>query len=241
MRCGGRGRGVKKTCRCRHVKKICQWHIFSVDLSGYAAVASFLGYAAHIEVRWAGSANPAHLSMESCGSAPRSAAGRKKAHSHTQPCEKEKRTAKAGRALTNTSRFGFGNGDSPGAAHLVSDLSRSFTRGHHSDLLAGTLTPFRRQSRKTGAPSCYSVFFYCTTCRGKLQEGICPAAVFFMCRGAEALPCPTVSAYFTTSWLAAEPKMSCHAASTLATSSCASFASSAVLSSGPCPRISSAT
>ena len=26
----------------RHVKKICQWHIFSVDLSGYAAVASFL-------------------------------------------------------------------------------------------------------------------------------------------------------------------------------------------------------
>ena len=26
----------------RHVKKICQWHIFSVDLSGYAAVASIL-------------------------------------------------------------------------------------------------------------------------------------------------------------------------------------------------------
>ena len=38
----GEGRHVKKTCRCRHVKKICQWHIFSVDLSGYAAVASFL-------------------------------------------------------------------------------------------------------------------------------------------------------------------------------------------------------
>ena len=36
------GRGAKKTCRCRHVKKICQWHIFSVDLSGYAAVASIL-------------------------------------------------------------------------------------------------------------------------------------------------------------------------------------------------------
>ena len=36
------GRGVKKTCRCRHVKKICQWHIFSVDRGGYAAVASFL-------------------------------------------------------------------------------------------------------------------------------------------------------------------------------------------------------
>lgn len=139
----------------------------------------------------------------------------------------------------NTSCFGFGNGESPGAAHCVPDLSRP--GGHHSDLLAGTLTPFRRQSRKTGAPSCYSVLFYCTTCRGKLQEGICPAAVFFMCRGAEALPCPTVSAYFTTSWLAAEPKMSCHAASTLAASSCASFASSAVLSSGPCPRISSAT
>ncbi len=26
-------------CR-RHVKKICRWHIFSVDLGGYAAVAS---------------------------------------------------------------------------------------------------------------------------------------------------------------------------------------------------------
>ena len=38
----GEGRNVKKICRCRHVKKICQWHIFSVDLSGYAAVASFL-------------------------------------------------------------------------------------------------------------------------------------------------------------------------------------------------------
>ena len=38
----GEGRHVKKTCRCRHVKKICQWHIFSVDLSGYAAVASIL-------------------------------------------------------------------------------------------------------------------------------------------------------------------------------------------------------
>ena len=33
----GEGGNVKKTCRCRHVKKICQWHIFSVDLSGYAA------------------------------------------------------------------------------------------------------------------------------------------------------------------------------------------------------------
>ena len=41
VRRGGR-RGVKKTCRCRHVKKICRWHIFNVDLSGYAAVASIL-------------------------------------------------------------------------------------------------------------------------------------------------------------------------------------------------------
>ena len=38
----GRGRNVKKTCRCRHVKKTCRWHVFSVDLSGYAAVASIL-------------------------------------------------------------------------------------------------------------------------------------------------------------------------------------------------------
>ena len=181
MRCGGRGRGVKKTCRCRHVKKICQWHIFSVDLSGYAAVASFLGYAAHFEVRWAGSANPAHLSMESCGSAPRSAAGRKKAHSHTQPCEKEKRTAKAGRALTNTSRFGFGDGDSPGAARLVSDLSRRFTRGHHSDLLAGHLTPFRRQSltRPARCPvmnlSKLSVAQPRANCKGKVRAIGSPA------------------------------------------------------------------
>ena len=238
MRCGERGRGVKKTRRCRHVKKICQWHIFSVDLSGYAAVASFLGYAAHIEVRWAGSANPAHLSMESCGSAPRSAAGRKKAHSHTQPRAKEKRTAKAGRAqiTLRASASGMAKAQEQRIAYLTypvrAGITVTFSRG---------LSPHSAASRKTGAPSCYSVLYYCTTCRGKLQEGICPAAVFFMCRGAEALPCPTVSAYFTTSWLAAEPKISCHAASTLAASSCASFASSAVLSSGPCPRISSAT
>lgn len=186
-----------------------------------------------------GRQTPSAVLWESCGSSPRSACKRKSARPFLWPCAKKKRTAKADRASIHTFRFGFGNGESPGAAHCVPDLSRP--GGHHSDLLAGTLTPFRRQSRKTGAPSCYSVLFYCTTCRGKLQEGICPAAVFFMCRGAEALPCPTVSAYFTTRWLAAEPKMSCHAASTLAASSCASFASSAVLSSGPCPRISSAT
>ena len=228
MRCGERG---------RHVKKICQWHIFSVDLSGYAAVASILGYAAHIEVRRTGSANPVRLSMESCGSAPRSAAGRKKAHSHTQPCAKEKRTAKAGRAqiTLRASASGMAKAQEQRIAYLTypvrAGITVTFSRG---------LSPHSAASRKTGAPSCYSVLYYCTTCRGKLQEGICPAAVFFI-RGAEALPCPTVSAYFTTSWLAAEPKMSCHAASTLAASSCASFASSAVLSSGPCPRISSAT
>ena len=61
----------------RHVKKICQWHIFSVDLSGYAAVASFLvctassfsfdrgGYAAVASIRtytalsWMPSQSPA--------------------------------------------------------------------------------------------------------------------------------------------------------------------------------------
>ena len=73
----GEGRNVKKTCRCRHVKKICQWHIFSVDLSGYAAVASILvctassfssdlsGYAAVASIRtytalsWIPSQSPA--------------------------------------------------------------------------------------------------------------------------------------------------------------------------------------
>lgn len=87
--------------------------------------------------------------MEKSGWPPRPAA---KNNAQPNPAvrfhTKQKRTAKAGRALTNTSRFGFGNGDSPGAAHLVSDLSRRFTRGHHSDLLAGHLTPFRRQSVK---------------------------------------------------------------------------------------------
>ena len=61
----------------RHVKKICPWHIFSVDLSGYAAVASILvctassfsvdlsGYAAVASIRtyttlsWMPSQSPA--------------------------------------------------------------------------------------------------------------------------------------------------------------------------------------
>ena len=42
FRASDRRRGVKKTCRCRHVKKICQWHIFSVDRGSYAAAASIL-------------------------------------------------------------------------------------------------------------------------------------------------------------------------------------------------------
>ena len=150
MRCGGRGRGVKKTCRCRHVKKICQWHIFSVDLSGYAAVASFLGYAAHIEVRWAGSANPAHLSMESCGSAPRSAAGRKKAHSHTQPCEKEKRTAKAGRAqiTLRASASGMAKAQEQRIAYLTypvrAGITVTFSRGLSPHSAASPARPARR-------------------------------------------------------------------------------------------------
>ena len=65
---------------------------------------------------------------------------------------KQKRTAKADRARY-TCCFGFGSGESPGTAYLVSDLSRLC--GLHSDRLAGHLTPFRRQSsKKTGTPSC---------------------------------------------------------------------------------------
>ena len=162
MRCGERG---------RHVKKICQWHIFSVDLSGYAAVASFLvctassfspdlsgyaavasilGYAAHIEVRWAGSANPAHLSMESCGSAPRSAAGRKKAHSHTQPCEKEKRTAKAGRAqiTLRASASGMAKAQEQRIAYLTypvrAGITVTFSRGLSPHSAASPARPARR-------------------------------------------------------------------------------------------------
>ena len=78
------------------------------------------------------------------GAQPYPAARKREAHGQSRSC------------ADNTSCFGFGNGESPGAAHCVPDLSRP--GGHHSDLLAGTLTPFRRQSRKTGAPSCYSVF-----------------------------------------------------------------------------------
>ena len=150
MRCGERGRGVKKTCRCRHVKKICQWHIFSVDLSGYAAVVSFLGYAAHIEVRWAGSANPAHLSMESCGSAPRSAAGRKKAHSHTQPRAKEKRTAKAGRAqiTLRASASGMAKAQEQRIAYLTypvrAGITVTFSRGLSPHSAASPARPARR-------------------------------------------------------------------------------------------------
>ncbi len=141
MRCGE---------RCRHVKKICQWHIFSVDLSGYAAVASILGYAAHIEVRWAGSANPAHLSMESCGSAPRSAAGRKKAHSHTQPCEKEKRTAKAGRAqiTLRASASGMAKAQEQRIAYLTypvrAGITVTFSRGLSPHSAASPARPARR-------------------------------------------------------------------------------------------------
>ena len=150
MRCGERGRGVKKTRRCRHVKKICQWHIFSVDLSGYADVVSFLGYAAHIEVRWAGSANPAHLSMESCGSAPRSAAGRKKAHSHTQPRAKEKRTAKAGRAqiTLRASASGMAKAQEQRIAYLTypvrAGITVTFSRGLSPHSAASPARPARR-------------------------------------------------------------------------------------------------
>ena len=70
------------------------------------------------------------------GAQPYPAVRKREAHGQSRSC------------ADNTSCFGFGNGDSPGAAHLVSDLSRRFTRGHHSDLLAGHLTPFRRQSVK---------------------------------------------------------------------------------------------
>ena len=143
MRCGERG---------RHVKKICQWHIFSIDLSGYAAVASFLGYAAHIEVRWAGAANPAHLSMESCGSAPRSAAGRKKAHSHTQPRAKEKRTAKAGRAqiTLRASASGMAKAQEQRIAYLTypvrAGITVTFSRGLSPHSAAGccVCTPAHR-------------------------------------------------------------------------------------------------
>ena len=51
----GEGRHVKKTRRCRHVKKICQWHIFSVDLGSYAAVASIRTYTA---LSWIPSQSP---------------------------------------------------------------------------------------------------------------------------------------------------------------------------------------
>ena len=129
------------------------------------------------EVRRTGSANPVRLSMESCGSAPRSAAGRKKAHSHTQPCAKEKRTAKAGRAqiTLRASASGMAKAQEQRIAYLTypvrAGITVTFSRG---------LSPHSAASRKTSAPSCYSVLYYCTTCRGKLQEGICPAAVFFI-------------------------------------------------------------
>ena len=84
---------------------------------------------------------------------------------------KQKRTAKADRARY-TCCFGFGSGESPGTAYLVSDLSRLCRL--HSDRLAGHLTPFRRQpSKKTGTPSCMylldsSIAQQAANCKGVL-------------------------------------------------------------------------
>ena len=194
MRCGERG---------RHVKKICQWHIFSVDLSGYAAVASFLvctassfspdlsgyaavasflGYAAHIEVRWAGSANPAHLSMESCGSAPRSAAGRKKAHSHTQPRAKEKRTAKAGRAqiTLRASASGMAKAQEQRIAYLTypvrAGITVTFSRGLSPHSAAGGCVCFAFTPRRTVRVfSCRNVVYHIETgiARGIHSQNVC--------------------------------------------------------------------
>ena len=38
----GDGRKIKTACGRRGVRKTCRWHVFSSDLSGYAAVASIL-------------------------------------------------------------------------------------------------------------------------------------------------------------------------------------------------------
>ena len=39
---GSKAERCLRQMKRRHVKKICRWHIFSVDLGGYAAVASIL-------------------------------------------------------------------------------------------------------------------------------------------------------------------------------------------------------
>ena len=104
-------------------------------------------------------------------------------HSQTRPCapHKTKAHGQSRSCADNTSCFGFGNGDSPGTAHLVSDLSRRFTRGHHSDLLAGHLTPFRRQSltRPARCPvmnlSKLSVAQPRANCKGKVRAIGSPA------------------------------------------------------------------
>lgn len=98
-------------------------------------------------MRRAGETADLSRSMENRGkTAPGS---KRKTHSQTRPCAAKNKTHGQSRScVTNTSRFGFGNGDSQGAAYLVSDLSRClFRRGHHSDRLAGHLTPFRRRFR----------------------------------------------------------------------------------------------
>ena len=102
------------------------------------------------EVRRTGSANPVRLSMESCGSAPRSAAGRKKAHSHTQPCAKEKRTAKAGRAqiTLRASASGMAKAQEQRIAYLTypvrAGITVTFSRGLSPHSAASPARPARR-------------------------------------------------------------------------------------------------
>ena len=98
------------------------------------------------------------------GAQPYPAVRKREAHGQSRSC------------ADNTSCFGFGNGESPGAAHCVPDLSRP--GGHHSDLLAGTLTPFRRQPQDWRAVLLFSSLLLSDMSR-QIARGNLPCGGFF--------------------------------------------------------------
>ena len=163
----------------------------------------------------------------------------KKAHSHTQPRAKEKRTAKAGRAqiTLRASASGMAKAQEQRIAYLTypvrAGITVTFSRGLSPHSAASPARPARRPVIQFSS----IVRHVAANCKSEFA-----LRRFFSCAVGQRLsPAPRSALTSPPAGWLAEPKMSCHAASTLAASSCASFASSAVLSSGLCPRISSAT
>ena len=104
---------------------------------------------------------------------PRAAGAAKKAHGPFRPCACIQQSARPKMTVRCTLISASEVAKPTGTGACVSDLSRRVSRRHHSDPLAGLLTPFRCRSclGMTGAPS---VIFSCRHQHiipaGKLQE-----------------------------------------------------------------------